>query len=412
MTGLCLAEMLRAPRTVREQHAVARSLVLIAIALAGCALSLEGAPTARAQDGAQEVPGYRAIVEEALTEYTAQNYLEAMTLFVRAHELWPNARTLRGLGVVSFELHRYSDSVSFLQQALAAAEKRLDGTMRSDTERLLARARGFVAKIDVSSVPVDAQVRVDGEPSPRTVSGALLLDVGKHQLEFSAPGYDPKHLSYTVVGGEELLWKVSLRRTGTRLESPSGWPAVPLLGWHKALGATAIGLGVAGLVSASIFTAKRRAEGDRYRSVAPEDAEYRKALRAWEDTRSRPYILAGVGASALASGATGLLLRTPNRRLAIVGASVAAAAGAGLAVWGTAEVLQGSACDLPIKCSESLERRDRGVVTLLSAFPLVVTPLTLLLRHWLRTQPVAAVALSSGVNPRQRSLSLDLRASW
>ncbi|MEY4512912.1 MAG: hypothetical protein RLZZ450_5034 [Pseudomonadota bacterium] len=51
-----------------------------------------------------EVPGYRETIAEALIEYEAHNYLEARTLFERAHKLYPNARTLRGLAVVAFEL--------------------------------------------------------------------------------------------------------------------------------------------------------------------------------------------------------------------------------------------------------------------------------------------------------------------
>jgi hypothetical protein len=54
---------------------------------------------------------YRETIAEALEEYQAQNYLEAYALFARAHALWPSARTFRGLGVVSFELHRYSEKV-------------------------------------------------------------------------------------------------------------------------------------------------------------------------------------------------------------------------------------------------------------------------------------------------------------
>jgi hypothetical protein len=59
----------------------------------------------------------------------------------RAHAIFPNARTLRGLGMVEFELRSYVQSVQLLEQALAASVKPLDGKLRTDTEALLARAQ-------------------------------------------------------------------------------------------------------------------------------------------------------------------------------------------------------------------------------------------------------------------------------
>ncbi|MDB4975806.1 MAG: hypothetical protein JWN48_4147 [Myxococcaceae bacterium] len=161
-----------------------------------------------------EVPGYRAAIDEALAEYELGGYLEARTLFARAHELYPNARTLRGLGLVSFELRRYAESAAFLEQALASKEKPIEGTMRDGVEQLLARARGFVATIEVALEPSDAAISVDGAKAVLQQGATLLLDGGKHELEFEAPGFLSEHRAYTVVGGERLQWNISLRSTG------------------------------------------------------------------------------------------------------------------------------------------------------------------------------------------------------
>jgi hypothetical protein len=95
---------------------------MVVVLLCACALAGGAPPRGEAQDGAVEVPGYREAIDEALAEYAAQNFLEAMSMFARAHKLSPSARTLRGLGSASFELHRYSESVSFLEQALASEQ--------------------------------------------------------------------------------------------------------------------------------------------------------------------------------------------------------------------------------------------------------------------------------------------------
>jgi tetratricopeptide (TPR) repeat protein len=416
MTRLSLLEMTRAPRDVRKPHAFAHSLVVRLIAVAACASLSVSSAVAQGQERSQDVPGYRSAISEALAEYAAQNYLEAMTLFTRAHELSPNARTLRGLGAVAFELHRYSDCVSYLEQALVSAAKQLEGELRADTENLLARARGFVAKIVLTTEPDSAHLLLDGEPLPRSANGALLLDIGRHELELSAPGHETQRRSYTVVGGEEQSWKVSLFKEG-RVSPTSGVDSAPLLGWHRGLSAVAIGLGTAAFVSAAILTAQRHTEGNRYRSVAPEDARYPTALQTWEDARAKPYALAGIGAIAFASGATALLLKAPNRRAAAISAGISAAVGMSVAAWGAVNLLRGSECpsgsSLRQLCSDELERRDRGAITLVSAFPLVVAPLTLLFREWLghpRMSP--SVAVWSGPDPRRSSLLLNLRGCW
>jgi tetratricopeptide (TPR) repeat protein len=167
-------------------------------------------PGASAEDQV-EPSGYRQAIRDALSEYESERYLEALTLFARAHELYPNARTLRGLGVVNLELRRYSDSVRYLQSALASDEKPLDPELRSETEQLLMRARTFVAQLRVVVAPPTASVAVDGSEPQGLPKEPLLLSVGPHQLEFQAPGYEPSLRAYTVVGGERLSWQIRLR---------------------------------------------------------------------------------------------------------------------------------------------------------------------------------------------------------
>lgn len=166
---------------------------------------------ALAQDR-KDGPEYREAVDEALAEYAAQNFPEARTLFARAHSLYPNARTLRGLGAVSYELRQYSRCVLYLEQALRSNERPLDDVMRAEVTRLLSRARGFVGTLNVSASPDTVVVSIDGGELQSLTQEALQLDVGTHQLEFSAEGYASDRRSFTVEGGERETWRVALQR--------------------------------------------------------------------------------------------------------------------------------------------------------------------------------------------------------
>lgn len=195
----------------RPRHGAAlRHLTFACAALWSAGASLP-ATSARAEAPlAGEPVGYRALIDEALAEYEAHNFAEARSLFYRANALYPNARALRGLGMAEFELRNYSDSASSLQLALQSATLPLEGELRAETERLLARARGFVAKLSLALEPGLATVVVDGTPVQLGPQGSLVLEVGDHVLEFRADGYAAERRVLKVQGGEEQTLRVVL----------------------------------------------------------------------------------------------------------------------------------------------------------------------------------------------------------
>ena len=173
------------------------------LVLAGT-LAVPEAAAAQAPAPEAESDRYRALIDDALAEYAAGRHLEARALFAQAHALRPSARTLRGLGLVAFELRRYAESVGYLEQALASEENPLTGTLRSDAEQLLARANGFVARVHVAVEPSHAQVRLDGANVVVAHDSPLLLDIGEHVLEAEAPGLARATRPVQVLGGETL----------------------------------------------------------------------------------------------------------------------------------------------------------------------------------------------------------------
>ncbi len=147
-----------------------------------------------------EPSGYRALIAAALSEYEVGHYEESQALMLRAHALFPNARTLRGLGMVQFELREYADSVRYLEQALASELRPLEGALREQTQALLERARSFTAQVSVEVIPRHAELRVDGLPAQANTP--FLLNVGDHVVEAQAEQHLPERRSLRVVGGE------------------------------------------------------------------------------------------------------------------------------------------------------------------------------------------------------------------
>jgi len=164
-------------------------------------------------------PAYRLLVSEALSEFEAGRFAESRALFLRAHALSPSARTLRGLGLASFELREYPMALTYLEQALASEVNPLEGELRTQTSALLERAHTFVGRYHLTLEPEDASLRVDGvptEPTPR-----LVLDIGSHVLEAEAEGHEPLTRMVRVMGGEEGPLRIRLVRERGPLAQPT-----------------------------------------------------------------------------------------------------------------------------------------------------------------------------------------------
>lgn len=159
---------------------------------------------------AVEPAGYRQAIGAAIEEFDLNHFTEAREHFARAHALFPNARTLRGLGLCDFELRRYVAAVQYLKGALASDVKQLDGKLRKETEAMLARAAGYVGTLRVQTQPVEALVSVDGISVTLAADGSLLLEVGDHVLEVRATGFVTQRRELQIRGGQDESIDVAL----------------------------------------------------------------------------------------------------------------------------------------------------------------------------------------------------------
>jgi hypothetical protein len=85
-------------------------------------------------------PQYVEVLAVAVKQHADGEWEEAFKTFQRAHELSPNARTLRALGMVAFDLRNYDNATRYLGQALANKERALDNSMREQVTKLRAQA--------------------------------------------------------------------------------------------------------------------------------------------------------------------------------------------------------------------------------------------------------------------------------
>ncbi len=127
------------------------------------------------------------------------------------------ARTLRGIGMASFELRDYVAAFRAFSAALVDNRKALTAGQREHTRNLLERSLLFVGIYTLETDPPDARVVIDGQPMERGPDGKVLLSFGSHILEASKPGYRGRTISLDVRGGERKKLIVSLAREAPAL---------------------------------------------------------------------------------------------------------------------------------------------------------------------------------------------------
>ncbi len=181
--------------------------LLIRVCLMALAYLTLSAPS---RVSAEETAGeYGKAIQLAVVEFDSGNWREARILFRRAHEIEPNARTWRGLGITAFELRSYVEAIAELEAALADPRKPLTEQQRKEVQALLVRAREFVSVYRVTVTPENAQVLVDGKPATLQ-EGRLFLDPGQHSVVVRAAGYEERRADLKVDGGEQDQLSIEL----------------------------------------------------------------------------------------------------------------------------------------------------------------------------------------------------------
>lgn len=174
-------------------------MLLLWLLHAPCVALAQATPSADARPST----GYASLIDEAVFEFERGHWAESRALFDRAHALYPNARTLRGLGMTDFNLRAYERAITELESALSEPERALDAPLREHVLELLGRANRYVARYQIALRPATAVLTVDAHPPLRDREGRVLLALGTHTLRLSAPGHRPLEHSIEVLSPRE-----------------------------------------------------------------------------------------------------------------------------------------------------------------------------------------------------------------
>jgi hypothetical protein len=177
-------------------------------------LILSGA-TATARAGDDDSTPVSVLIGDAVAEYDAGHFQEARALFRQAHDKSPTARTLRGIGMCSFEMRDYVEATRALTASLRDQRRPLTNEQKRHAEALLARAHTFVGRYTIKLKPESASLFVDGHPAELEPDGVLLLGFGRHQLSLRCPSCSPaeKDEDVNVAGGEHKEIELALAPT-------------------------------------------------------------------------------------------------------------------------------------------------------------------------------------------------------
>lgn len=190
--------------------------ILVALAIAASA-----APAA-AQGDPQR---YQTAIQNALSEFQSGRFEEARAFFRQAHREIPNPRTLRGIGMASYELRDYVDAYRALSRALSfgPSDRDLTPEHRASASQLLERTRMLIGTI---GVPPQARVRVDGEDYLVEPDSHIVVSLGEHRVAVLLPDGRQGMQQVQVIGGETIAWSAPLV-PGGRPGQPQPQPAQP-----------------------------------------------------------------------------------------------------------------------------------------------------------------------------------------
>jgi hypothetical protein len=270
---------------------------LLALAFLFAPRPAEAQEAALSETVATESPEYSVAIDAALSDFQARRWNEARTHFREAHALSPNARTLRGIGMASFEMADYPAAFDALDAALVNGERPLTDEQRVQVTELRERAHALFGRFTIPAC-ADARVLVDDVPIVPSGAwpegtGEVSLGLGAHSvLMRRARGTDTvsSRTRLEVAGGESgvALELVCPDRTLPNVSHASAdetpWMVAGVGGGVLVLGAVLTVVGV--LDAASVENASL---GDEWASLSA--------------ANERAPILTGIGIPLLAAGA-------------------------------------------------------------------------------------------------------------
>jgi hypothetical protein len=321
---------------MRRSRWVGQLLVCASIAYGSVTPSAHGQTSNSGNPADAESSDYDRFIAQALSAYDSGRFAEARSSFRRAHELLPTARTLRTIGMCSFNLGDYVDALLNLEAALTDPRKPLNADQRSSAADLIARSQVHVGRFRVRVTPSDALLWADGRPPPRLGTDEVLLEPGRHELLAQASGHQPSRSTLQVDGGDRTTLEIRLElnpagsdvaaavtpsaaaRGEASAPAPLANPTAPedRSNTQAVLGYLALGVGGAGLIAFGVTTGLAASKGSSLDARCA-DRQCPPAYHDDVDTYDRYKLLSTVSlitGLVFGGGGVALLLTQPNGR--------------------------------------------------------------------------------------------------
>jgi hypothetical protein len=305
-------------RTFRITRSItARVRALCAVAVAGAVVLACSIACAQSVKSPVNLKLYNSLVRQAVEQYERGNYDEAKLFFAQAHQVFPNARTLRGLGMVAYTLRDYVEAIHYLEGAIDSKVKPLDPTLVTESKDVIRRARTFIGVVHVRVAPNDAKLRVNSSPAARTSDGTIALNPGPYEIEASAPGHQSATRLVRVEPGTTLVVEFALpdtsvdaalaRSAAPQSEAPSPAPHIARESQAEVSAGKSIAPWLVVGVSGAVAIAGGVMLGIALNDVST--VEHTGPNTDWSDVESkyrRSPALSGAGIAMLAAGAAGI----------------------------------------------------------------------------------------------------------
>lgn len=180
------------------------------------------AATARAQDAAalERDPAAeeaRALFERGRELADTRRFHDAAEAFSASLALFDRPSTAFNLALTLFALGRHVEAIAVLERYLAATspDDPAEAGGRADAERMLAHARRSISQLELTVLPADAEVRVDGALVTGGGTRTIVLDAGTHVVRADAPGHAPSLVEVRTRAGEARRHAIQLASTET-----------------------------------------------------------------------------------------------------------------------------------------------------------------------------------------------------
>jgi hypothetical protein len=244
-------------------------------------------------------------------------------MFRRAHALNPTARTLRGIGMCSFNLGDYTDAVYQLEQALVDTRKALSEDQQAHARELIARANARVGRFRLRLTPAETVVRVDGNAALILEGNELLVEAGQHEIDARAPGYLTAHNNLRVDGGDRTTLVFHLMRDDYAVADARPVPAATARGgdtsansghknaWVRTVGYASLGVGAASLLGFAVTGALALADGNKLQDRCPNEMcseMYRSTVQRYNTMRTLATVTLIAGGALTVLGTTLLIV--------------------------------------------------------------------------------------------------------